>query len=155
MRRRDTAGSRLRRAARLFGLALIGSALLAGGAGAKTRVITVKTCGYANTSFGKSAVYPWHMSCAAAKTVVRGSANLHAKTISFGPGWDGAAVRIDGQYWVCVGQMGYDACGYPYRPKTIRGVLGYEGPFTKDVQYRTCVLRPGCPAESAFPQPPG
>lgn len=136
---------------RLIVAAVLGATLLAGVAYAKsTRSVKVTRCGYAKATYGKSALYPWHMSCAAARTVVVASSNPHAHVIGFGPGWDGGAVRIDGRYWVCTGQMGFYNCGYPYRPRKVDGEQGYKGPFTKDVQYDTCSLSD--PATSACPK---
>jgi hypothetical protein len=91
-----------------------------------------------------------------------GSESPHAHVIDFGPGWDGGAVRIDGRYWVCTGQMGYYNCGYyncgyPYRPRKVDGEQGYKGPFTKDVEYQTCsAIEPpgsGCTKTVEFIQP--
>jgi hypothetical protein len=117
--------------------------------------VKVRRCGYVTARYGRSALYPWHMSCAAARKVVVASSNPHAKVIDFGPGWDGGAVRINGQYWVCTGQMGYYNCGYPYRPRKVDGEQGYRGPFTKDVQFQTCALigRAGCTRSAEFTQP--
>ena len=95
------------------------------------------------------------MSCAAARRVVAGSDSPNA--IAFGPGFDGGAVRIDGRYWVCTGQMGYYNCGYPYRPRKVNGERGFKGPFTEDVGYQTCsVIEPagsGCTRTVEFTQP--
>jgi hypothetical protein len=138
----------------LLALALIGTA-----ASATPKSFVLKRCGYARFTYGRSGVYPWQMSCGAAQKVVTASANPHAKMIAFGPGEDGAAVRIDGRYWVCTGQMGFYNCGYPYRPATVHGAAGYKGPFTEDVEYETCsVVDPSgskCPATVEFTQPSG
>ena len=121
------------------------------------RAVKVGRCGYAKATYGRSALYPWHMSCRAARNVVAASGSSHAHVIGFGPGWDGAAVRINGRYWVCTGQMGYYNCGYPYRPLKVDGEQGYKGPFTKDVEYRTCsAIAPagsGCAETVEFSQP--
>src|ERR1700761_3393918 len=125
-------------------LGALGMALLGGGAYAASQSsLTLRRCGYAEATYGRSALYPWHLSCAAARQVVTGAGNPHAHVIAFGPGWDGGAVRIDGRYWVCTGQMGFYNCGYPYRPRKVDGEQGYEGPFRKDVEYRTCSMA-GC-----------
>jgi hypothetical protein len=150
---------RLRRpAVRLIIWTFLGAALLATSAYAKSpKPVSVNRCGYVKTTYGKSALYPWHMSCAEASKVASGSGNPHAQVIGFGPGWDGGAVRIDGQYWVCTGQMGFYNCGYPYRPQKVKGAQGYRGPFTKDVEYQTCSLTQGsgssCPKAVGFTQP--
>jgi hypothetical protein len=147
-----------RRAARLIGFTLLGAALLGAGAyAASTKPVTVKRCGYVHATYGRSALYPWHMACATARKVVTGSDTPHAHVIDFGPGWDGGAVRIDGRYWVCTGQMGYYNCGYPYRPWKVHGEQGYKGPFTEDVEYQTCsAIEPrgaGCGKTVGFTQP--
>jgi hypothetical protein len=137
---------------------LLGAALVGTGAYAATpKSVKVKRCGYMQATYGRSALYPWHMSCAAAHKVVTASDKPHAQVIDFGPGWGGGAVRIDGRYWVCTGQMGYYNCGYPYRPLKVKGEQGYKGPFTKDVEYQTCSLigsaGSGCTATVQFTQP--
>ena len=74
---------------RLIVVALLSAALLAAGADADSaKPVTVERCGYADATYGRSALYPWHMSCAAARKVVAGSDNRHAHVIYFGPGWD-------------------------------------------------------------------
>ncbi len=147
------------RGARLIGFTLLVAALLGAGAyAASPRSVKVRRCGYADATYGRSALYPWHMSCAAARKVVTASGSPHAQVINFGPGWDGGAVRINGRYWVCTGQMGYYNCGYPYRPRKVDGEQGYKGPFTKDVEYLTCsVVDPAgsrCPRTVELTQPP-
>ena len=144
--------------ARVIVFTLLAAAVLGAGAyAASPKRVTVKRCGYAHATQDRSALYPWHMSCAAARQVVTGSDSPHAHVIDFGPGWDGGAVRIDGRYWVCTGQMGYYSCGYPYRPQTVDGEQGYEGPLTEDIEYRTCsAMAPsgsGCTKAVKFTQP--
>lgn len=146
------------RGARLIGFTLLVVTLLGAGAYAdSSKAVKVKRCGYVNATYGRSALYPWQMSCAAARNVVRASSNPHAHVIDFGPAWDGGAVRIDGRYWVCTGQMGYYNCGYPYRPREVDGEQGYKGPFTKDVEYLTCSVidraSSRCPKTVNFTQP--
>jgi hypothetical protein len=160
MSERDAVGTRMlcQRGARLIVLTLLGvAALWASAYAASQEQVKITRCGYANATYGRSAIYPWHMSCAAARKVVTASSGSHAHVINFGPGWDGAAVRINGRYWVCTGQMGYYNCGYPYRPRRIDGEQGYEGPFTKDVVYQTCsVTMPegsACSETVEFSQP--
>jgi hypothetical protein len=148
-----------RRGLRLVTVTLLGAVLLGVTAyAASSRPQKVARCGFANATYGKSGLYPWHMSCGAAREVVTASGNPHAHVIDFGPGWDGGAVRINGRYWVCTGQMGFYNCGYPYRPRKVAGEKGYEGPFTEDVEYRTCseVVPPAtaCPKSVEFSQPP-
>jgi len=152
------AGALRRRGAGLAVFTVLGVALLGVGAYAESpKPVRVARCGYANATYGRSALYPWHMSCAAARDIVRASDSPDAHVIYFGPGWDGGAVRINGRYWVCTGQMGYYNCGYPYRPRKVDGEQGYKGPFTKDVEYLTCsVIDPvgsECPTTVKFTQP--
>ncbi|HEV3321616.1 MAG TPA: hypothetical protein VG147_05425 [Solirubrobacteraceae bacterium] len=152
------AGVPRQRGARLIVFTLLGAALLGVSAYAESpKPVKVTRCGYVNATYGRSALYPWHMSCAAAHNVVTASDSPHAHVIDFGPGWDGGAVRINGRYWVCTGQMGFYNCGYPYRPRKVDGEQGYKGPFTKDVEYRTCsAIVPagsGCPKTVEFGQP--
>lgn len=160
VRREDTVWAMLlrRRGVSLILLTLLGAALLGAGATAKSqRPLKLKRCGYTTATYGRSALYPWHMSCAAAREVVKASDNPHAQIINFGPGWDGAAIRIGAHYWVCTGLMGSYECGYPYRPRKVDGSRGYRGPFTKDVKYETCsVIEPAssrCPKTVEFTQP--
>ena len=116
-----------RRGIRPLLLTLLGAALLGAGANADSRrPVKLKRCGYTTATYGRSALYPWHMSCPAARKVVRASDNPHDKVINFGPGWDGAAVPINGHYWVCTGLTGSYNCGYPYRPRKLHGSQGYE-----------------------------
>lgn len=119
-------------AAALGVIALVGAGPIGTEAAAKSlHELTNARCGYTSAEYGRSGVYPWHMTCAAARTVIAGSDNPHAHSIDFGPGWDGGAVRIAGSYWVCTGQMGEYNCGYPYRPYTYKGEKGYKGPLRK------------------------
>ena len=110
---------------------LIAFALLMIGVGAASALttVTVKRCGYAAEGFyGKDAIYPWHMSCARARTILAGAINRHAKHINLTA--DGAAtgdagpVLIGGRWWVCGGRMGFYFCGYPYRPAYASGPGG-------------------------------
>ena len=142
----------------LITVTLAGAILLGVSAYADSpKPLKVRRCGYANATYGKSGLYPWQMSCGGAREVVIASSNPHAHVIDFGPGWDGGAVRINGKYWVCTGQMGFYNCGYPYRPRKVDGAQGYQGPFTEDVEYRTCSLGvpagSGCPETVEFSQP--
>ena len=152
------AGALRQRGARLIVFTLLGASLLVVSAYAESpKPVKVTRCGYASATYGKSALYPWHMSCAAARSVVTASDSPHAHVIDFGSGWDGGAVRINGRYWVCTGQMGYYNCGYPYRPWRVDEQQGYKGPFTRDVEYRTCsTIVPadsGCTKAVEFSQP--
>lgn len=146
-----------RRGARLIVFTFLGAVLLGAGAyAAASKPVTLTRCGYTHATYGRSGLYPWHMSCAAARNIVTGSDDPHAHVINFGPGWDGGAVRINGRYWVCTGQMGYYNCGYPYRPRKVDGAQGYKGPFTQDVEFQTCsAIEPsGCTRTVKFTQPP-
>ena len=127
---------------------LIAFALLMIGVGAASALttVTVKRCGYAAKGFyGKDAIYPWHMSCARARTILAGAINPHAKYINLTA--DGAAtgdagpVLIHGRWWVCGGRMGFYFCGYPYRPAYVSGTGGgttWKGPFTEESVYNAC-----------------
>src|SRR5271169_5328554 len=135
---------------------LIAVAFLMIGVGAASALttVTVKRCGYAAKGFyGKDAIYPWHMSCARARTILAGAMNPHAKYINLTA--DGAAtgdagpVRLDGRWWVCGGRMGFYFSGYPYRPACVSGVGG--GTTWKVPSQRsptTTRARPGAPAVS-------
>ncbi len=72
------------------------------GAASALTTVTVERCGYAAKGFyGKDAIYPLHMSCAQARTILAGAINPHAKHINLTA--DGAAtgdagpVLIDGR----------------------------------------------------------
>lgn len=122
--------------------------------------VTVKRCGYVNAGHGRNAIYPWALSCASARAVVLGADDPHNRAIHFtAPASDGGAVRINGHWWVCTGQMGYYNCGFPYRPERVHGGTAYNGPFTKDVVYEACALvdpdGSGCPVSAQLTQPPG
>ena len=111
-----------------------------------------KRCGYAAKGFyGKDAIYPWHMSCAQARTILAGAINPHAKHINLTA--DGAAtgdagpVLIDGRWWVCGGRMGIYFCGYPYRPAYISGPAAEpHGRVPSQKSPTTTRARPGAPA---------
>ncbi len=145
----------MRRVIAISGLIASVAVPLAAAAGASAKSIAVNRCGYTKAEYGRSAVYPWHMTCAAAISVIKGSDGQHLKTIDFGPGWDGGAVKIGGRFWVCTGQMGYYNCGFPYRPRTVRGEQGYAKPFTEDVEFVTCkdAAAGACAATIAIPSP--
>lgn len=69
---------RLARMFRGWRCILIAFALLMIGVGAASALttVTVKRCGYAAKGFyGKDAIYPWHMSCAQARTILAGAIN--------------------------------------------------------------------------------
>ena len=133
----------------LIALALL---IISGGAASALTTVTVKRCGYAAKGFyGKDAIYPWHMSCAQARTILAGAINPHAKHINLTA--DGAAtgdagpVLIDGRWWVCGGRMGFYFCGYPYRPAYISGTGGgttWKGPFTRESDYNACSVGGTC-----------
>ncbi len=122
------------------------SLMIGVGAASALATVTVKRCGYADKGFyGKDAIYPWHMSCARARTILAGAINPHAKHINLTA--DGAAtgdagpVLIDGRWWVCGGRMGFYFCGYPYRPAYVSGTGGgttWKGPFTEESDYNAC-----------------
>jgi hypothetical protein len=122
---------------------------------ASAKPVILKRCGYTKAGYGRSAVYPWHMTCAQARRVIAASGDPHAAYVNL-PGSDGGATAINGKFWVCTGQMGLYGCAYPWRPVAIHGQVEYTGPFTKGVMYVTCKVygRGGCGATVPFTQPP-
>lgn len=97
-----------------------------------TTPVNVQRCGYAHSkAWGRVALYPWHVSCGAARQTLADSESKHDPIINFtadgADTFDGGAVKIDGRWWVCGGRMGYYFCGYPYRPATAPG-MGRSGP---------------------------
>jgi hypothetical protein len=91
------------------------SLMIGVGAASALTPVTVKRCGYAVRGFyGKDAIYPWHMSCSQARTILAGAINPHARHINLTA--DGAAtgdagpILIDGRWWVCGGRMGFYFC---------------------------------------------
>jgi hypothetical protein len=108
--------------------------------------VKVHRCGYTQSNHsGQVAIYPWHMSCGAARDTLAQSESGHNPTISFSADGnytlDAGAVKIAGKWWVCGGRMGYYFCGYPYRPATAPGAGGgttYKGPFAKEFVDEAC-----------------
>jgi hypothetical protein len=147
LRRRRMVGT----IAAVAALATIGASALASSS------VTVHRCATITVAGGRDGIYPWHMSCAAASGVVRGSYSRHARRIGFtGDGadtFDGGVVRIGGQWWVCGGRMGYYFCGFPYRPAQTPTGTSFSGPFTRSAVFQTCGVSPGCPAKSWLFQP--
>jgi hypothetical protein len=96
------------------------------------------------------------MTCAQARRVIAASDDRHAATVDFGIAGGGAAVAINGKFWVCTGQMGDYGCAYPWRPIAVDGQVGYAGPFTKQVVYETCSgpFAGGCLSTTPLTQPP-
>jgi hypothetical protein len=127
-------------AAVVLGVTIVTAAALA------SSPVKARRCGYAHSKYwGRVAVYPWHMSCRAARGTLTKSESRHAPTINFTADgaytFDAGAVKIAGKWWVCGGRMGYYFCGYPYRPATAPGVGGgttYTGPFTKEFIDEAC-----------------
>ena len=111
-----------------------------------TTPVKIPRCGYAHSNnWGRVAVYPWHMSCRAARDTLTQSESRNDSTINFtadgADTFDAGAVKIAGKWWVCGGRMGYYFCGYPYRPATAPGAGGgttYRGPFTKEFIDEAC-----------------
>ena len=137
---------------------VVAAGALASGAGlaAAFTQVSVKRCGYTHVDFpgvdfpGRVAYYPWHLSCATARTVLHESVAPRAKTIGFTADGantgDSGAVRINGRWWVCGGRMGSYFCGYPYRPARVGGIGGgttFKGPFTEQIGYYACADAPG------------
>jgi hypothetical protein len=124
---------------------VLGAAMLAAAALAASPV-TVQRCGYAHSRYwGQVAVYPWQMSCSAARETLTKSESTHDPTINFTADgaytFDAGAVKIAGKWWVCGGRMGFYFCGYPYRPATAHGAGGgttYKGPFTTEFIDEAC-----------------
>jgi hypothetical protein len=135
----------VRAVTRCASLALVLGVTIAAAAFAASPV-SVRRCGYAHSKYwGRVAVYPWHMSCRAARSVLSKSEAKHVKTITFTADgantFDAAAVKIAGKWWVCGGRMGYYFCGYPYRLARAHGIGGgttYKGPFTKEFVDEAC-----------------
>jgi len=108
--------------------------------------VKIPRCGYAHSKIGgRVAVYPWHMSCRAARDTLAQSESTNDSIINFSADgadtFDAGAVKIAGKWWVCGGRMGYYFCGYPYRPATAPGAGGgttYAGPFTKEFIDEAC-----------------
>jgi len=124
---------------------VLGATVVAAGAFAASPV-TVRRCGYAlSREWGQVAVYPWRMSCSAARATLTQSESTRNPIINFtadgADTFDGGAVKIAGKWWVCGGRMGFYFCGYPYRPATAPGSGGgttYKGPFTKEFIDEAC-----------------
>jgi hypothetical protein len=142
----DDRGSGMRAAKRwvpagvFLGVAVLASAALA------ASTVKVTRCGYGQSRpWGHVAIYPWRMSCGAARETLTASNARHLPTIEFtadgAATFDGGALKIDGQWWVCGGRMGFYFCGYPYRPARAPGVGGgttFKGPFTEEFMYQAC-----------------
>src|SRR6201996_6809713 len=136
----------MRAATRCAAVAVFLGISIAAGAASATSPVKVRRCGYAHSKYwGLVAVYPWHMSCGAARRTLTQSESKHDPIINFTADgaytFDAGAVKIDGKWWVCGGRMGYYFCGYPYRPATANGAGGgttYKGPFTKEFVDEAC-----------------
>jgi hypothetical protein len=135
------AGTRYALVAVVLGVMIVAAAAFA------APPVNVLRCGYARSKYwGRVAVYPWHMSCRAARDTLKQSESRHDPTINFTADgahtFDAGAVKIAGKWWVCGGRMGYYFCGYPYRPATAPDVGGggttYKGPFTKEFIDEAC-----------------
>jgi hypothetical protein len=136
----------MRAATRCAAVAVVLGVTIAAAAAVAASPAKVRRCGYAHSKYwGRVAVYPWHMSCRAARETLTKSEFKHDSIINFTADgaytFDGGAVKIAGRWWVCGGRMGYYFCGYPYRPATAPGVGGgttYKGPFTKEFVDEAC-----------------
>jgi hypothetical protein len=140
-------GSDVRAATRCAAAAVFLGAVIMASAAFAASPVNVKRCGYAHSKFwGPVALYPWHMSCGAARGTLTESESRHHPIINFTADgaytFDGGAVKISGKWWVCGGRMGFYFCGYPYRPARAHGVGGgttFKGPFTKEFIDEACV----------------
>jgi hypothetical protein len=136
----------MRAATRCAAVAVVLGSTIVAAAAFATSPVKVRRCGYAHSkNWGRVAVYPWHMSCGAARRTLTQSESRHDPIINFTADgaytFDGGAVKIAGKWWVCGGRMGYYFCGYPYRPATAPGPGGgttYKGPFTKEFVDEAC-----------------
>jgi hypothetical protein len=136
----------MRAARRCAAVALVLGATISATVAVAASAVNVRRCGYAHSKeWGRVAVYPWHMSCRAARQTLAKSESRHDSIINFTADgaytFDGGAVKIAGKWWVCGGRMGYYFCGYPYRPATAPGQGGgttYKGPFTKEFVDEAC-----------------
>jgi hypothetical protein len=136
----------MRAATRREAVAVLPGSTIVAAAAFATSPVKVRRRGYAHSrNWGRVAVYPWHMSCGAARQTLTKSESRHDPIINFtadgADTFDAGAVKIAGKWWVCGGRMGYYFCGYPYRPATAPGVGGgttYKGPFTKELVDETC-----------------
>ena len=136
----------MRAATRCAAVAVVLASTIVAAAAFAASPMNVPRCGYAHSKYwGRVAVYPWHMSCGAARQTLTKSESKHDPIINFtadgADTFDAGAVKIDGRWWVCGGRMGYYFCGYPYRPATAPGIGGgttYKGPFTKELVDEAC-----------------
>jgi hypothetical protein len=153
----------MRAATRCAAVAVVLASTIVAAAALATSPVNVRRCGYAHSKYwGRVAVYPWHMSCGAARRTLTKSDPKHHPIINFTAmgayTFDGFAVKIAGKWWVCGGRMGFYFCGYPYRPATAPGRGGgttYKGPFTKELIYEACSTGPSlCKRHAQFDQPP-
>lgn len=137
--------TRMTRARVIVSIIILGFTIVATAAFA-TSSVKARWCGYAHSkAWGRVALYPWRMSCDAARRTLAKSESRHDPIISFTADgahtFDAAAVKIADKWWVCGGRMGYYFCGYPYRPATAPGVGGgttYRGPFKKELVFEAC-----------------
>lgn len=136
----------MRAATRCAAVAVVLGVTIVVGAAFAASPVKVRRCGYAHSdNWGRVAIYPWHMSCGAARDTLTKSESTHDATINFTADgaytFDAGAVKIAGKWWVCGGRMGYYFCGYPYRPAAAHGAGGgttYKGPFTKEFIDEAC-----------------
>ena len=136
----------MRAATRCAAVAVVLGSTIPAAAALAASPVNVTRCGYAHSkNWGRVALYPWHMSCGAARRTLTRSESRHDTIINFTADgaytFDGAAVKIAGKWWVCGGRMGYYFCGYPYRPAKAHRLGGgttYKGPFTKEFVDEAC-----------------
>src|ERR1700729_4368125 len=89
---------------------VLGVTIVAAGAFAASPV-KVRRCGYAHSKYwGRAAVYPWHMSCGAARQTLTKSESKHDPIINFTADgaytFDAGAVKIASKWGVRGGRMG-------------------------------------------------
>ena len=136
----------MRAVRRCAAVAVVLASMIVAAAAFAASPVNVPRCGYAHSKYwGRVAIYPWHMSCRAARQTLTKSESKHDPMINFtadgAETFDAGAVKINGKWWVCGGRMGYYFCGYPYRPATAPGIGGgtaYKGPFTKEFVDEAC-----------------
>jgi hypothetical protein len=102
----------MRVATRCAAVAVVLGVTIAAAAAGAASPANVRRCGYAHSRYwGRVAVYPWRMSCRAARETLTQSEFKHDSIFNFTADGaytfdGGAAVKIAGRWWVCGGRMG-------------------------------------------------